>query len=120
MAKLHEIKVDDDKKTMYVKTSGFFKEEDALAYINEFQATLKKINVPTFKLIVDAIDQKAVPQNVIDEVKGALKLYMDCGFKKVVILTPSSPTAKMQAQSCAKEINFSGEFVDNLEMAYAI
>ncbi|MDP4085998.1 MAG: hypothetical protein Q8934_15450 [Bacillota bacterium] len=120
MSKLYEINIEDNKKTLYVKASGFFKEEDALAYVNDFQAALKKISIPTFKLIVDATEQKAVAQDVVDEIKNVLNLYMGCGFKKIVVINPSSVVAKVQIQKCAKEMNFSGEFADNLEKAYSL
>lgn len=120
MSKLYEINIEESKKALYVKASGFFKEEDALAYINDFQAALKKINVPSYTLLIDATEQKAVAQDVIDELKSAMKMYMDCGFKKIAILNPTSSVAKMQVQKCVRELNFNGAFVDSLEAAYNI
>lgn len=40
--------------TFVIKVNGFFKEEDAKQYVQDFQNHLKRINPANYKLIVDA------------------------------------------------------------------
>lgn len=119
MDRLYKIDLDIEKKMIFVKTNGFFKEEDAKVYMSEFQTLVNTINPSNHILIVDASEQEAVEKHVLNDIRFVLRLYTSARFKKIVIINPTSIVSKMQVDYCVKEINFGGVFVDSVEEAYA-
>lgn len=117
MSKLYMFNLDTSKKTFYVRASGSFEEVDAKVYISEFQTIVNTINPSVHTLIVDASEQEAVPKQVLNDVRFVLRLYESARFKKIVIINPTSIVSRMQIDYCAKEINFSGVFVNSLKEA---
>ncbi len=118
LGKLYDITLQDEKDTVYVKVSGFFKEEDAKVYLSEFQTMVNTINPSSYKLIVDAREQEPVEKNVMGDIIAVLKIYLRAKFKKLVIVNPNSEIFKKQVEKCVKEVNFKGTFVGSLEEAY--
>ncbi|MDP4163657.1 MAG: hypothetical protein Q8898_11185 [Bacillota bacterium] len=120
MAKLYTFNLEREKNTFFVKVSGHFKEEDAKAYLSEFQTIVNTINPSNYKLIIDGSEQEAVPSHVVEDLRFVLRLYSMANFKKIVIVSPTSAASKMQVNNCAKDINFQGTFVNTVEEAYHV
>ncbi|KOP70938.1 hypothetical protein ACFFHH_03195 [Cytobacillus solani] len=118
MGKLYDFTFDNEKDTIYVKLSGYFKEEDAKVYMSEFQTMVNTIDPSCYKLIVDAREQEPVEKNVIGDIIAVLNIYLRAKFKKLVIVNPNSQILKKQVENCVKEVNFQGTFVCSLEEAY--
>jgi hypothetical protein len=120
LGKLYDFNLDEDKGTFYVRTGGFFEEEDAKVYLSEFQTIVNTINPSIYKLIVDAREQEPVEKNVIGDLSMVLNLYSSAKFKKLVIVNPVSQILKKQVENCLREVNFTGTFVCSLEEAYSL
>ncbi|MFK9094721.1 hypothetical protein [Bacillus salipaludis] len=118
MGKLYEIILEKEKKTLFVRASGFFKEEDTKLYLSEFQTIVNTINPSIYKLIVDASEQEAVEPHVIIDIKFVLNLYSNARFKKLVIINSTSPASKEQIDNCTKEMDFKCVFASSVEEAY--
>jgi len=120
MGKLYEFNLEKEKKTLFVRASGFFKEEDTKLYFSEFQTIVNTINPSIYKLIVDASELEAVEPFLIDDTKFVLNLYTNARFKKLVIINSTCPVSKTQIDNCAKEINFKCVFATSVEEAYRL
>lgn len=90
--------VNQSKKAIFVTVEGYFSESDALAYLAEYQKTVKSVVPSQYILVVDGRGQKTTAQDVVAEMQQAVDMYLSSGFKKVFIVNPSSPTAKMQVK----------------------
>lgn len=120
VGKLYVIRIEKDKNILFVKVSGFFKEDDAKVYMSEFQTAVNTINPSQYTLIVDGSEQEAIDNHILDDLKFVLMLYSSANFKKIVIVNPISFVSKIQVETCVKEMNFKGTFVDTLEKAYSL
>jgi len=118
MGKLYEIMLEKGKKTLFVRASGIFKEEDTKLYFSEFQTIVNTINPSIYKLIVDASELEA--PHIIDDLKFVLNLYSNARFKKLVIINSTSPVSKKQIDNCVNEINFKCVFAASVEEAYTL
>lgn len=112
---MYIMEIQPDKKTLFIKVGGFFKEEEAKAYIHDYQKNTKKIKPSEYKLVIDARDQAAVLPEVAEDLKHVLNMYSDTDFKEIFIVNPTSTVSKMQLAKCAKEISFRGKLVDTIE-----
>lgn len=120
LGKLYVIRIEKDKNILFVKVRGFFKEEDAKGYMSEFQTAVNSINPSCYTLIVDGMEQEAFDAQLMDDLKFVLQLYWSANFKKIIIVNPSSYVSRMQVETCVKEMNFKGIFVDTLEEAFSL
>ena len=118
MVKLYSFDLDAEKGTFFVKVGGIFKEEDAKIYLSEFQTLVNSINPSRYTLIIDGQGQEEFSSYLEEDLEFALKLYWRANFKKIIIIQPAFPDARMQVENCVKKINFPGIFVDSLEEAF--
>lgn len=95
---MYKFDINTSKKLLEVTVEGMFTAEEAGKYLNEFQATIKKVLPSGFTLFVNGSGQKVVSANVFDELQQAVDFYLSGGFKKVIIALPSSATAGMQVK----------------------
>lgn len=93
---MYKFETDKIKKVLKVTVSGFFSEKDAASYVAEFQSQVKQITPSNHTLVVDGSEQKVVSQNLLAEFQQVLDFYLSVGFKKVVIVPPTSSIAMMQ------------------------
>ncbi|MEK3798823.1 hypothetical protein MHI18_11200 [Peribacillus sp. FSL H8-0477] len=93
---MYKFDINVSKKLLEVTVEGFFTPEEAGAYLNEFQQTIKKITPSGYSLFVNGSGQKVVTANLFDELQQAVDFYLSGGFKKVIVALPNSATAGMQ------------------------
>ena len=111
------IDLKEDKKMMHIKVWGFFKQEDAQNFIEDYKNIVSNINAENYTLAADSTGLKTSAQENIPLLKSCMEMYMDDNFDNIAIINPDNMIAKNQAKRIAKECNFTGSFVDNYEKA---
>lgn len=114
---MYEMNLDKVKKTFQVKVKGFIKEDEAARYMKDYQDHVSKIRPAEYTLIVDGTEQAAVPQALIEDLKGALQFYASGGFKRVAIIEPRSAISRIQVKKCADSIGFKHGIYKTIEDA---
>ncbi|MGG4470143.1 hypothetical protein ABER68_19050 [Paenibacillus alvei] len=104
-------------KELFITVSGFMKEEDGQSFLTEYNKHVKSIVPATYTLVIDSTNLAASKPDMLPVLEGCFKLYMSNGFKKIIMINPSSAISKMQMKKLAASINYTGIFVDKLEEA---
>jgi len=112
--------VNPAEKTMVIKVVGFIKADEAANYMKDYQDNINKINTQDYKLVIDGREQSAVASDVVGDMKEAIKMYMNSGFKKFAIVTPQSAVSRIQTKRATTEAGFTGSLVETLEEAYSL
>lgn len=117
---MYEIKYEQDKKVLHIIVSGFFKEEDGLGFLNNYNENLSKINAKDVTLIIESQDLKTSSPDMLSIMKNCYQLYNSSGFKNMIIVLPESPTAEIQAKRIAQNAGYIGKFAKTLSEAYSL
>lgn len=75
---------------------------EAERFANEFQRTVAGIDASSFELHVDCTSMKVLTPELSEKLTGAMQLYRQAGFKKVIFLTQNDPILKMQLSRVAR------------------
>lgn len=101
---MFNMEVDKSKKLFTIVAAGFFSMQEGLDFIAEYQAKSSEIDPKEYTLIVDGKDVKASAQDVAEQLKNMLMLYMSVPFKKRIIIQQESAVASSQTKRLAKEV----------------
>lgn len=101
---MYKMEVDNSKKVFSIYASGFFSMQEGMQFIAEYQAKTSQINPNEYTLIVDGREVKASAQEVVEQLKNMLMLYMSVPFKKRIIIQQQSVIAANQTKRIAQEI----------------
>ena len=113
----YSIDLQEGKKMMHIKVWGFFKQEDAQDFIEDYKGMVSKINPEKYTLAADSTGLKTSPRENIPLLKSCMKMYMDDNFDNIAIINPDNRIAKNQAKRVARECDFTGSFVDSYKEA---
>lgn len=105
------------EKKLVITVSGFMKPDEADAFLKEYDENIKSINPAEYTLIIDSTDLAVSKQDMLPVLEGCFQLYMSNGFKKIMMVNPSSVIAKSQMKKLAESISYTGIFVDTMEEA---
>lgn len=115
---MYKFEKDTTNKVMTITVSGFFSAEDAKNYVAEYQRQVRSVTPSQCTLIVNGTDQKVASQNLTEEFQGAVDMYLASGFKKTIIVMPSSAIASMQVKKLKNIDKVS--IVNSLKEAHAL
>ncbi|WP_166243540.1 hypothetical protein [Paenibacillus turpanensis] len=106
------------EKKLVITVSGFIREEEGEAFLNDYNRHIGMIKPAEYTLIVDSTGLSASKPEMLPVLEGCFRLYMSNGFKKILMVRPSSTISKIQMEKLAKSIDYTGIFVDKLEDAF--
>ncbi len=98
------MEVDQTKKIFSIFASGFFTMQEGVDYINEYRTKTSQLDPKEYTLIVDGREVKASAQDVAEQLKNMLMLYMSVPFKKRIIVQQQSAVASGQTKRIGKDI----------------
>lgn len=99
---MYKIEVLENKKAVYITTSGMFKREEGLAYLKELKETFNKLDTSKYYLIIDSGDFKTAFQEDLSILQEVVGQYEIVPFIKKFFIMPKSAIAKMQAKHVDK------------------
>jgi hypothetical protein len=117
---MYSMSYEQQKGIFHIVVSGFFKEEDGLNFLNEYNNNLNKFKVNEISLVIESQDLKTSSTDMLQIMKQCYELYNNSGFKQMIIVLPSSPTSAMQAKRMAIDANYKGIFASSLSEAYSL
>lgn len=93
-------------KKLIIECSGLFTEDEAKAFIGDYQQKVKTLDAKNTNLILNCTELKVSPQEMIPMLQGCMELYMKDGFKNVFMVDFSSAITNSQVKRIAKSIGF--------------
>ena len=87
--------------------------EEAERFAAEFQRTAASVDAASFELHVDCTSMKVVNPTLGEKLTGAMQMYRQAGFKKVVFLIQNDPVLKMQLSRIARTAGLTNAEVIN-------
>ncbi|MBD8070720.1 hypothetical protein [Bacillus sp. PS06] len=108
----YKMEIDETNREVRVQVQGLIKENDAAEYMKDLEETINRVTRNTFVFVVDATNQTTTPSKVVPQLDQALQYYMMLGFKKLILVKPSSKIAQVQIRNALERIKFSGEYLD--------
>ncbi|MEG0450105.1 MAG: hypothetical protein RR595_09630 [Lysinibacillus sp.] len=76
---------------------------EAEKFDKEFGSTLSSIDASSFELHIDSTNMKVLTPDLAVKLGGAMGLYKQAGFKKIVIELSQSTVLKMQVSRLVRE-----------------
>ncbi|OPX46250.1 hypothetical protein CLHUN_00660 [Ruminiclostridium hungatei] len=118
---MFEMEVDKLKKVFTIVAAGFFSMQEGIDFMNEYRSKAAQIVPEEYTLIVDGREVKTSAQDVAEQLKNMIMLYMSVPFKKRIIVQQQSAVAASQTKRLAKDIpGFETIiFVESTEEAFA-
>lgn len=118
---MFSMEVDKIRKVFFITAAGFFTMEEGKDFMTEYQSKTSMINPAEYSLIVDGREVKASAQDVADQLKSMILLYMSVPFKKRIIIQQQSVIADNQTKRIAKDIPGFDTiiFAESIEDAYS-
>lgn len=77
---------------------------EAEKFEKEFQSVVSSIDTGDFELHIDSTNMKVLTQDMAVKLSGAMKLYQQAGFKKIVIEITQNTVLKMQISRLLREV----------------
>jgi hypothetical protein len=93
---MFKFEVNHNKKLVQVTVSGSFDEVEAGQYIKAYQDTANSVKPSEYALYVDGREQKVVAGTLVEDMQGAVGMYLATGYKRVIVTLPKSAVASMQ------------------------
>jgi len=103
---MYKINHDISKRIVYVKLSGFIQLPEMIEYGTELTSTLDKIPYKVF-LLVDALENKVMPQDSIEELNKIRERNKTNLLKSAVVL--NNPLLEKQTERTYKKVNVEWE-----------
>ena len=114
---MFKFEIDHGKKLFMVSVWGFYTEEVANDFVKKYNEEVKKITPKDYTLVVNPENLTTSKQEMLPILKGCFQFYMQGGFKKIYMITPTSTSSAMQLKRVARETNFTADFINSLEEA---
>ena len=109
---------DERNHAFIITIAGFFGvTESAGNFVDDLKKEVSKIRVRDYKLIVDSSDLRTFKPEILPVLETSYGLYMSLGFQRILMVTPQRVTPRLQLRRIAKKTKFTGEFVENLQLA---
>ena len=115
---MYNFEVNPAKKTFLITTSGMFKKEEAIEFIEEFEKKIKTLDPKQYTLIINAKEQKPSSPDVLPLQEKAIGLYLNTPFAKRFSIEFDSIITMQQIKRVGKNEMLDGfTFVNSLEEA---
>lgn len=93
----YEMNVLEQEKKMNIELNGFFKEEEVIHFVQDYNKMVKGINPSTHILEIDCKKLKVSSSNVLERMKDCIRMYVNTNFKKVQFILPKNePLLQLQ------------------------
>lgn len=115
---MFEMKVDPSKKAFIIKVGGFFREDEAMNFLETYNKHVQSINPSDYTLILLSEDLAVSNQDMLPKLEGIINLYKSAGFKKFYSTYPKSVVAKIQLEKISQKCNFNVSFEQTMEDIY--
>lgn len=116
----YELSLDKEKKVFHAQATGFFREEDGISFLKDYDEITKDITPNTYALIIDAPDLQPSSPAVAEALGVLLQKYMEVPFKSRFLVTKGNPVTQMQFRRLGNSIpgwTQSVQYVDDLDAA---
>lgn len=100
----YSMSIDKIKKEMNVTILGNFTPEQALTFINEYNAKVATVTPSDYTLRLDCLDLKVVTPDLIPALEDCYTLYNQSGFSKVLFEIKNNPIVKMQLNRIMRKV----------------
>lgn len=111
---MFKVEVNQSKKILFITVGGFFKEDEGMAFLDEYNKAVKSITPSTYTLALEGESLSTSKTDMLPVLENCMKMYKHTGFKRIVSTQPSSASAFMQLKRLLSEINLKVDFVSNL------
>lgn len=101
----HQIRIDRQKRRIYLTLVGFFTDEEMTKAANEFIADVEKMP-RGFSMVNDISELKPLSQFGTQEIKRASEACVRQGLSITVRVVGGSPTATMQFNRNAQNVGY--------------
>ncbi|MER2191933.1 MAG: hypothetical protein ABS951_13310 [Solibacillus sp.] len=91
-------------KTVEITVGDQMTPVEAERFVKEFSATVASINTAQFQLVIDSTNMKVLTPEMATKLEGAMALYNQAGFGKILIKLQDNPILKMQASRIARKV----------------
>lgn len=116
---MFEMKIDSQKKAFIIKVGGFFQEEEAKKFLEDYNKSVNSFKASEYSLVLIADELSASKPEMIPALEGIVKLYKSSGFKSHYSTDPKLAVTKMQlkrvANNCGMDIAFEPTLEDILK-----
>ncbi|PAB60681.1 hypothetical protein [Anaeromicrobium sediminis] len=106
----YDISWDNGKKVILMEVRGFFRPEDGESFLKDYNSMVSKVKPSEYTLVVDPENLKTSAKDMLPVLKGCFELYGSSGFKKILMITPTSATSAMQLKNVQKDTGVKMEF----------
>lgn len=111
---MYKIEVKNSKKILFIHVGGFFQEEEAKNFLNDYNKAVKSIIPSNFTLVLESSDLSTSKKEMLPALENCMKMYKNTGFKSIISSEPKSPITLMQLKRLLESINMNVEFVKTL------
>ncbi|PKG22832.1 hypothetical protein [Niallia nealsonii] len=108
---------DKNNKAFIITLGGFAETDKASNFVENLKKEVSSIDVKNFSLIVDSAELRTFKTEILPVLEASYSLYMNLGFKKILMVTPKKVTPRLQLKRIAKKVHFSGIFINTLQEA---
>lgn len=77
---------------------------EAERFGKEFASTIASINAAQFQLVIDSTNMKVLTPEMATKLEGAMALYNQAGFSKILVRLQNNPVLKMQVSRIARKV----------------
>jgi len=109
--------VNNQHKAFIITLGGFAQTNRAANFVDDLKQEVSKIEPKNYSLIVDSTELKTFKTEILPVLEKSYAFYMSLGFKRILMVSPRRVTPRLQLKRIAKKVNFTGEFVVNLDEA---
>lgn len=108
---------DNKNKAFVITLGGFAETEKAATFVDDLKLEVSKINVLDYTLLIDSTELKTFKPAILPYLETSYGLYSSFGFKRIVLISPKRVTPRLQIKRIAKKVNFTCDFVVNMQEA---
>ncbi|GAA0455710.1 hypothetical protein [Alkalibacillus silvisoli] len=106
----YNFSIDQGSKTVNLEVNGQYDPEKQAQFVQDYNNIIKQVNPVEYTLFADCSSMGVTSQEYIDRLGGALGLYKESGFSKVVMDVGNQPVVKMQLSRVAKQVGLELEY----------
>lgn len=111
----YEFMIDEEKKVLHSKASGYFSLEDAVSFIKDFKNLSKSLPANTYTLFIDPLELKPSAPEVTVELIEVLKIYAEFPFKQRLVITNGNLFTIIQVKRLGADVPGWSEGVQYLD-----
>lgn len=101
---MFKMDIDSAKKVFSIYAAGFFSMQEGMDFMKEYQTKTAQISAKDYTLVVDGREVKTSAQDVAEQLKSMITLYMSAPFKKRIVIQQQSAVAANQTSRLIRDI----------------